>query len=99
MKQFLLIIAMAMTATLCFSQVKQPVQWNFNAKKINAATYEIHLTASLDPGWHIYSQTTPDGGPVPTKIKFTANPLLVVQGAASETGKLEKNMNQYLVWM
>jgi DsbC/DsbD-like thiol-disulfide interchange protein len=74
-----------------FSQIKAPVKWAFSAKKINASTYEVHLTASLESGWHIYSQTTPDGGPVPTSVSFTKNPLFNLDGDAKEVGKLEKH--------
>lgn len=90
MRQFLLTLSALVSVTLCFSQVKQPAKWSFNAKKINTTTYEIHLTANLEEGWHIYSQTTPDGGPVATKIKFASNPLIAVQGATTEVGKPEK---------
>ena len=44
----------------------------------------------MDHGWHIYSQTTPEGGPVPTTIEFTKNPLVNLQGTAKETGKMEQ---------
>ncbi|MBA4017366.1 MAG: hypothetical protein C0483_09355 [Pirellula sp.] len=31
----------------------------------------IYVTAQMTPGWHIYSLTQPDGGPVRTSIKIT----------------------------
>jgi thiol:disulfide interchange protein DsbD len=74
----------------CFAQVKNPVKWSFSSKKIGATTYEVHLTATLEGGWHMYSQTTPDGGPVPTSIEFIKNPLLSIEGPAKEIGKLEQ---------
>ncbi len=90
MKKFSLVLGALLFFTLsAFSQIRQPVKWNFSAKKINATTYDIYLTATVDRGWHIYSQTTPDGGPVPTTIKFTGNPLVTLQGEAKEVGKLE----------
>ena len=73
------------------AQVKDPVQWAFTAKKINATTYEVHLTATIESGWHLYSQTTPEGGPVPTSIEFSKNPLLSFDGSAVEIGKLEQH--------
>lgn len=73
------------------AQVKNPVHWSFSSKKINANTYEVHLTATIEKGWHIYSQTTPEGGPVPTAIVYQKNPLLVMDGAAKELGKLEQH--------
>lgn len=73
-----------------FAQIKNPVQWSFTSKKNSDNSYEIRLTATIEKGWHIYSQTTPDGGPVPTKIDFTRNPLLTISGAVKEIGKMEQ---------
>ena len=64
-----------------------PVSWSFNAKKIADKTYEITLSADVQTPWHIYSQFTPEGGPVPTKITFNKNPLLIVEGEIKESGK------------
>jgi thiol:disulfide interchange protein DsbD len=72
------------------AQVKSPVQWSFTAKKVDVSTYEVHLTATVENGWHLYSQTTPDGGPVATSISFAKNPLLTFQGTAKEVGRMEQ---------
>lgn len=90
MRSLSLVIFFLSTGFIVNAQIKDPVKWSFSAKKLSAATYEVHLTASIDPGWHTYSQTTPAGGPVPTSIAFTKNPLLTVNGQAKEVGKLEK---------
>ncbi len=66
------------------------VQWNFSSKKINATTYKVHLTATISDHWHMYSQTTPDGGPMATKISFTKNSLIAIDGPAKEVGKMEQ---------
>lgn len=76
------------------AQVRNPVQWDFSAKKINATTYEVYLTANMEDGWHVYSQHTPDGGPVPTTIKFAKNPLLTLSGTAKEAGKKEQKFEE-----
>jgi thiol:disulfide interchange protein DsbD len=73
------------------AQVKNPVQWSFSSKKVNATSYEVHLTASIENGWHIYSQTTPEGGPIPTSIDYLKNPLLTLNGATKEIGKMEQH--------
>lgn len=75
---------------LGFAQVKNPTSWTFSAKMIAPGKYEIHMTAVADKGWHIYSQNTPDGGPVPTSFSFTKNPLVTLDGKVKEVGKLEK---------
>ena len=90
MRKIILLSVIALVSTFSFAQVKNPVKWSFSSKKIDASTYEVRMTASIDGGWHIYSQTTPDGGPVPTSIEYTKNPLLNLQGSAKETGKMEQ---------
>lgn len=90
MKKYALLVATVFAMTACFGQIKDPVKWRFSSKKIDATTYEVHLIATLENDWHIYSQTTPEGGPVATSISFTKNPLADLQGGAKEVGKLEK---------
>ena len=57
-------------------------------KKTGGKKYEVHLSAKIDDPWHIYSQATPAGGPVPTKISFMKNPLVTINGAVREVGKM-----------
>ena len=73
-----------------FSQVKDPVKWAYTSKKIDESTFEVSLTATVDPTWHIYSQSTPEGGPSATVIAFTKNPLIQLEGEVKEVGKLEQ---------
>ena len=73
-----------------FAQIQNPVHWSYSAKKINATIYEVHLTANIEGRWHLYSQTTPAGGPVATTITFTKNPLLTMDGKIKEVGKLQQ---------
>jgi thiol:disulfide interchange protein DsbD len=92
MKQILAATFLLLFSNVLFAQmVKNPVDWTATSKKIANKTYEIHLTATMPSGWHIYSQTTPDGGPVPTNISFIKNPLFQLQGTAKEIGKLEQH--------
>lgn len=77
-------------AAFASAQIKDPVKWTYSAKKINGTTYEVHLTADIEAKWHLYSQTTPDGGPVPTLITFSQNPLLTISGKPKEVGKLQQ---------
>lgn len=74
-----------------FGQIQNPVKWSFSAKKLSAGNYEVHLKAEIQTGWHIYSQTTPEGGPVPTAITFSKNPLITLTGSLKEVGKMEQH--------
>lgn len=91
MKKLVTASFLLLFTNLLFAQIQNPVSWSVTAKKINDKTYEIHLTADIQKGWHVYSQTTPDGGPVPTSFTFAKNPLLTYEGKAKEIGKLEKH--------
>lgn len=94
MKKGLLLFGSVMVTLLTFAQIKAPVQWSFSSKKIDGATYEVYLTAKIEEDWHIYSQSTPEGGPVPTSISFSKNPLATPIGTIKEIGKLEKHFEQ-----
>ena len=60
----------------------------YGYKKKSGGIYEIKITASVSAPWHIYSQSTPEGGPIATEISFSKNPLVILKGAVSESGKL-----------
>lgn len=73
------------------AQVRNPVKWTHSVKPTGTGKYVVSMKAVLEKGWHIYSQHTPDGGPVPTSVEFTKNPLVVLAGPVKEVGKLENH--------
>ena len=90
MKKIFFALFLVFSSHVLFGQILNPVDWTITSKKINDKIYEVHLIATINKGWHIYSQTTPEGGPVPTSITFTKNPLLDLEGKVKESGKLEQ---------
>jgi DsbC/DsbD-like thiol-disulfide interchange protein len=90
MKRTILSFLAVLIGILSFAQPKNPVSWNYEAKKKSADTYDLILTATVESPWHIYSQNTGKGGPIPTTITFKANPLIKKAGTVKEEGKLEK---------
>jgi Disulphide bond corrector protein DsbC len=95
MKRTVLFFAMIVISAVSFAQMKDPVQWNFSATRKSDKVYQVTFSATVAKPWHIYSQTTPKGGPVPTKIVYKANPLVSVSGDAKENGALQKVHDQY----
>lgn len=73
-----------------FSQ-SNVVRWAFESKKLANNKYEVKLIATMQQPWHIYSTTQAEGGPLPTKISFTKNPLVKLTGGIKEIGKMEKD--------
>jgi thiol:disulfide interchange protein DsbD len=89
MKTFVTLIFI-LAATFAKAQLN-PVGWTFTANKVGDKTYEIHLTATMQPGWHLYSQAQPDDAiAIPTEFKINSNPLLALEGKIKEVGKMEK---------
>lgn len=73
------------------------VTWTYLAKKIDDKTFEVHLTATMKSGWHLYSQNQPeDAIAIPTTFSITPNPLIKLDGKIKEIGKLEKFKDEKL---
>jgi len=51
-------------------QILDPIKWSYAAKKTGKNEAVVFVKATLDKGWHLYSQYIESGGPQPTKFKF-----------------------------
>ena len=89
MKKFLFLALVMIIGVSAMAQIKDPVKWKATSKKVGDS-YQVVLTATLPKSWHIYSQFTGKGGPLPTQLKFTKNPLLTYEGSVKEVGKLKE---------
>lgn len=70
---------------------QNPITWTFTAKKLGATSYEVHMTATIQTSWHLYSQDQPDDAiAIPTTFTITNNPLITLNGKIKEVGKMEK---------
>ncbi len=52
------------------AQIKQPVKWKSSVEKISETEFNLVLNASIEDGWHVYSQFTPNDGPLPLVLTF-----------------------------
>lgn len=93
MLRFITLVACVSFALNLTAQIKDPVKWTATSKK-NANGYLVVLTAVLPKPWHIYSQSTGDGGPVATNFKFAKNPLVTLDGGVKEVGNLKENYDK-----
>jgi len=85
------LLTMALLFGSYFLNAQTPVSWSFNSKKVSDKTYEVHLTANIQSGWHLYSQDQPsDAIAIPTSVTINNNPLLKLDGKVKEVGKMEK---------
>jgi thiol:disulfide interchange protein len=70
-------LAFAVLAATAAWAAEDPVQWTLTPEQSAVApggTVLVRLTATLEPGWHLYSPTTPSGGPIPTSLALAPSP-------------------------
>jgi thiol:disulfide interchange protein DsbD len=76
------IAGIAFAAAVCFTanaQKLDPIQWTLTsdaAKAPAGSTVPLHLKATFQEGWHLYSLTTPAGGPIPTTASLAEHPAV-----------------------
>ncbi|WP_281323909.1 thioredoxin family protein [Flavobacterium sp. IMCC34518] len=52
------------------AQLLDPVKWKTKVEKISETNYILTFNGVIEKEWHLYSQFTPDGGPLPLEIVF-----------------------------
>lgn len=89
MKKLFVSLVLVLISALSFAQSGSKVKWDYVVKKLADKKYEIRMIATIQPGWHLYSQTqSSDAIALPTKVTFAKNPLITASGAVKEVGKL-----------
>jgi thiol:disulfide interchange protein DsbD len=53
------------------AQVYNPVKWKTSVEKISDTDYNLVTKATIENGWHLYSQNVPEDGPNPTVFTFS----------------------------
>ncbi|MGA1227471.1 MAG: protein-disulfide reductase DsbD family protein [Tamlana sp.] len=58
--------------TICFgqAQILEPVKWTTSVKKVSDTEYTLISKATVESGWHLYSQDVPEDGPIPTTFTY-----------------------------
>lgn len=70
MKKILVLLIAFFAFANANSQVLTPVKWTSRTEKISETEYNLIFEANIDNGWHVYSQFTPDGGPIAITLNF-----------------------------
>ncbi len=90
MKKLVLIISLWLTSAAAFAQIATPVKWAYAAKKVSSTEAVVFFKATIDDGWHIYSQHVKEGGPVATEFAFAPSKEYTLVGAPAEGTPLTK---------
>jgi len=70
MKKIIITILTFLAFANASSQILEPVKWTSGIEKKSETNYILNFDAVIEKEWHVYSQYTPDGGPLPLEIIF-----------------------------
>ena len=73
MKRFFFSVIVLATCLVGWAQMADPVHFSSDLKMLEGNQAEIVFTATIDPGWHVYSTDISDDGP--TRATFHADKL------------------------
>ena len=87
MKKHLILLFALIAFAIGNSQILEPVKWQTSIEKFSDTEYNLVSKATIESGWHLYSQNVPADGPIPTTFTFDdANGAFKFIG---NTGELE----------
>ena len=90
MKQLILFLAITVSCLTASSQILKKVTWSYAAKRTSKTEAIVYLKATIDAGWHVYSQTVKDGGPIKTTFTFAKSPAYALVGKTIEPKAITK---------
>ncbi|KLT69340.1 protein-disulfide reductase DsbD family protein [Flavobacterium sp. ABG] len=88
MKKILYVVLLLFAFVNGQAQILNPVKWIPKIEKKSDADFLITVNGTIETGWHVYSQFTPDGGPLPAELIFhkkDGNYELIGKATESET--------------
>lgn len=85
MKKLFLLFFMSLWFSQIQGQLVYPVRWSYSTEQTKAGEATLIFKAKIESGWHMYSQHTPDGGPIPLEFKFEPNGCYILDGKAIES--------------
>jgi thiol:disulfide interchange protein DsbD len=70
MKKVLFFLLIFLAFANANAQIVKPVKWTSKVEKINDSEFNLIMEATIEKDWHVYSQFTPENGPLPAEFTF-----------------------------
>nr|WP_288834044.1 thioredoxin family protein [uncultured Flavobacterium sp.] len=70
MKKLLFLLIAFLVFTNVNSQILDPVKWTTKIEQKSEGVFVLTFNAVIEKEWHMYSQFTPDGGPLAMEVVF-----------------------------
>ena len=84
MKKLILLFLFIGLGAVNYAQIHDPVNWTTSVEKISSSEYDLIINAAIETNWHLYSQSVPEDGPIPTSFSFEASENFELVKAVSE---------------
>jgi thiol:disulfide interchange protein len=88
MKKILYLLLLIFAFAKVQAQIINPVKWEASIEKKSDSEFVLSFKGAIESGWHVYSQFTPEDGPLPAEFLFHDNKNnyeLVGKATESET--------------
>lgn len=71
-----------------------PVKWTYAIENVNGNQFELVFNAAIDKGFHLYSLSIPEDGPLPTEFSFETSAAYSIDGKMTEGNNGIKAMDE-----
>ena len=68
MKKLVSLFIFIFLVSFAKAQILDPVKYSTSVEKISDSDFNLVIKASIEEGWHLYSQNVPEDGPIATTI-------------------------------
>ncbi|MBV1888222.1 MAG: thioredoxin family protein [Urechidicola sp.] len=68
MKKLVSLFILSFAILFTNAQILDPVTFSTSIEKISDSDYNLVVKATIEKGWHLYSQSVPEDGPIPTTL-------------------------------
>ena len=82
------------TAAILFGQAINPVHWTIAEKEmkiVSGQTITIHISAEIEPEWHLYGLRKIEGGPIATTLTIEKDQAFQVAGGIGSSPPVSAN--------
>ena len=71
-----------------------PVKWTYDIENVNGNQFELVFNAAIDKGFHLYSLSIPQDGPLPTEFSFETSSAYRLEDKMTEGNNGIKAMDE-----
>ena len=84
------------------AQILNPVRWEVSSEMTSPTEGVIRYSATIEPGWHLYGTTLPEGGPKATSVSYDRMEGMELVGelvpSQAPVEKIDMTFNLKLNW-